>query len=97
MAGERCRTRKGHPRRCVGLGPLARAIAIAVRAANYPIGAVSGACTSQAKESKEAHKEEIRHMHDKGMENLSNAAVCFPSPAAWGGCLRADLLAAGAL
>ncbi|KAK9839680.1 hypothetical protein WJX81_005790 [Elliptochloris bilobata] len=30
---------------------------------------------SEAKEVKEAHKEELKHTHDKGMENLSNAAV----------------------
>ena len=32
---------------------------------------------SQAKEANQAHKEEIRHTHDKGMANLSNAAVRF--------------------
>lgn len=34
----------------------------------------------QAKIEKEAHKEEMRHTHDKGVENLSNAAARPPRP-----------------
>ena len=29
----------------------------------------------QAKEARGAHKEELKHTHDKGLANLSNAAV----------------------
>ena len=29
----------------------------------------------QAKEARDDHKEELKHTHDKGMANLSNAAV----------------------
>ncbi len=40
----------------------------------------SGCTAWQAKIEKEAHKEEMRHTHDKGLDNVSNAAARLPSP-----------------